>query len=82
MEDIVYPKQLLDYRPIVRRPEQPLQRLLDEYNREAEKVIYWPYFLRRRNLIINIFSKKRNKDIYPPFLITAYRQTTFLESVA
>jgi len=36
MEDIVYPKQLLDYRPIVRRPEQPLQRLLDEYNREAE----------------------------------------------
>jgi hypothetical protein len=36
MENISYPKQLLDYRPIGRRPGRPLKRLLDGYNREAE----------------------------------------------
>jgi hypothetical protein len=36
MEDIRYPKQILDYRPIGRRrPGRPLKRLLDGYNREA-----------------------------------------------
>jgi len=38
MEDITYPKQLLDYRPVERqRPGRPLlKRLLDGYNSEAE----------------------------------------------
>jgi hypothetical protein len=35
MEDITYHKQLLDYRPIRRRPVRPLKRQLDGYNREA-----------------------------------------------
>jgi hypothetical protein len=37
LEDIRYPKQLLDYRPNGRRrPGRPLKRLLDGYSREAE----------------------------------------------
>jgi len=37
MEDITYPHQLPDYRPIGRRrPGRSLERLLDGYNREAE----------------------------------------------
>jgi len=37
MEDIRYPKQLLDCRPIERQiPGRPLKRLLDGYNVEAE----------------------------------------------
>jgi hypothetical protein len=36
MEDIRYPEQLLDYRPMGRRPGRPLKRLLDGYNRETE----------------------------------------------
>jgi hypothetical protein len=36
MEDIRYPIQLLDYRPIRRRPGRPLKRLLDGYNSKAE----------------------------------------------
>jgi hypothetical protein len=37
MEDIVYPKYILDCRPVGRqRPGRPLKRLLDGYNREAE----------------------------------------------
>jgi len=37
MENIRYPKQLFDYRPIGRqRPGRPLKRLLYGYNREAE----------------------------------------------
>jgi len=36
VEDIRYPKQLLDYRPIERRLGWPLKRLLDGYSSEAE----------------------------------------------
>jgi hypothetical protein len=37
MEDIRYPKQLLDYRPIgKRKPRPPLKRPLDGYSRESE----------------------------------------------
>jgi hypothetical protein len=36
VDDIRYPKQLLDYRPIRRRPKRPLKGLADGYNREAE----------------------------------------------
>jgi hypothetical protein len=37
MEDIRYPEQLLDYRPIERRRSgRPLKRLLDGYSGEAE----------------------------------------------
>jgi len=37
LEDVRYPKQLLDYRPIERRrPGRPLKRLLDGYSHEAE----------------------------------------------
>jgi len=36
MEDIRYPKPLLDYRPIERRRPGRQLRLLDGYNREAE----------------------------------------------
>jgi len=38
MEDIRYPEQLLDYRPIGRRrPGRSLKRLLDVYSCEAER---------------------------------------------
>jgi len=39
MEDIRYPEQFLEYRPIERRrrPGQPSERLPEEYNREAER---------------------------------------------
>jgi hypothetical protein len=37
VEDIRYPKQILDYRPIDRKtPVRPLKGLLEGYNREAE----------------------------------------------
>jgi len=36
MEDIKYPKWLLDYRPIRRRPERPLNVPQDGYNLEAK----------------------------------------------
>jgi len=38
MEDIRYPQQLLDYRPIGgrRRTVRPLKRLLDGYSTEAK----------------------------------------------
>jgi len=37
MEDIGYPKEILDCRPIGRRrPEWPLKSLLDGYSREVE----------------------------------------------
>jgi len=37
MEDIRYPKQLLDYRRIGRRrPGRPLKELVDGYSSEAE----------------------------------------------
>jgi len=36
MEDAIYKKQLLEYRPIERRPGRPMKRLLDGYSREAE----------------------------------------------
>jgi len=38
MEDVRYPKQALDYRPIerIRRPGPPLKRLLEGHNHEAE----------------------------------------------
>jgi len=36
MEDVRYRKQLLDYRPIGRRPGRQFKRLLDAFNREAE----------------------------------------------
>jgi hypothetical protein len=37
MEDIRYPKQFFDYRPVGRRPgRQLLKRLLEGYIREAE----------------------------------------------
>jgi len=36
MEDIRYPKQILDYRPIGRRTRLPLNRILDGYICEAE----------------------------------------------
>jgi len=35
MEDIGYPKQTLDSRPIGRR-QRPLKELMDGYNRQAE----------------------------------------------
>jgi hypothetical protein len=43
------PKQLLDYRPIGRkRPRQPLKRLQERYDCEAETIIYWSNFITRR----------------------------------
>jgi hypothetical protein len=53
MEDIRYPKQLLDYGPL-RRPGRPLKTLLDE------QVSYWPNFVtrRRRNKICYLLSGK------------------------
>jgi hypothetical protein len=39
MEDIRYPKQLLDYQPVrrrIRRPGLPLKIQLDGYNHKAE----------------------------------------------
>jgi hypothetical protein len=36
MEDIRYPKEIPDYRPVGRRLGRPLNRPQDEYNREAE----------------------------------------------
>jgi len=45
VEDITYPKQLREYRPIGRRPGQTTKALLDGYSREA---IYWPNFVTRR----------------------------------
>jgi hypothetical protein len=55
MEDITYPKQILDYRPIAgRRPGRPLKKLTDGYNRETEKVT------RRRRIRILILYKKHS----------------------
>jgi len=36
MEDVRYPKQLVEDRPVRRRPGWPLERLPDGYNPEAE----------------------------------------------
>jgi predicted RecB family nuclease len=36
MQDIRYLKQMLEYRPIERKPERPLKRQLCGYNRVAE----------------------------------------------
>jgi hypothetical protein len=36
MEDIRYPKQILDYRPAGKRLGRPLKQLLDGYSRDAE----------------------------------------------
>jgi hypothetical protein len=36
VKDVWYPKQFLDYRPILRRPGRPIKGPLDGYNRKAE----------------------------------------------
>jgi len=50
MEDIItYPNQPFEHRHIrTRTAGQPLKRLQDRYNNEAEQVIYWRNFVTRR----------------------------------
>jgi hypothetical protein len=65
MEDVGYPEQLLDYRPIGRRkrrrPGRSLKRPLDRYNRETKQVIYWPNFVTRRRKIRGLRRRRRKE---------------------
>jgi len=52
MEDIRFPKQLLDYRPIRRRTGRPLRDYETDKIVRRKQVVYWLNFVTRRKEIL------------------------------
>jgi len=48
MEDVIYPKQLIEYRPIETRSGRPLNRYQTDTIVRPKQLIYWSDFVTRR----------------------------------